>query len=64
MPGRLKSKYEFAILKGGGGYFLSIRVKVSQINSLKKKIAGLNTNVPDAQFLRDSNLCLIVFLSI
>lgn len=63
MPGRLKSKYEFAILKGGG-YFLSIRVKVSQINSLKKKIAGLNTNVPDAQFLRDSNLCLIVFLSI
>lgn len=38
MPGRLKSKYEFAILKeGGGGYFLSVRVKVSQINSLKKK---------------------------
>lgn len=36
MPERLKSKYEFAILKGGGD-FLSIRVKVSQINSLRKK---------------------------
>lgn len=34
MPGHLKSKYEFAILKGA--YFLSISVKVFQINSMRK----------------------------
>lgn len=53
MPERLKSKYEFAILKGGNFYLLELKC----LKFFLEKIAGLNTNVPDAQVI----LCLIVF---